>query len=117
MQAQGREVKAQIRANGQKIAQFSAREISVLAEAHLAQHREQLRALALGQRRLRHATVASRFAQCGGRNLALSDSELISRAKLISRHFCVNARHSPSANHKVRIKTLATRGLLPKGAG
>jgi hypothetical protein len=30
-------VQAQIRANGQKIAQFSAREISVLAEAHLAQ--------------------------------------------------------------------------------
>ena len=44
MQSAKRAVRAQIRANGQKIAQFSAREISVLAEAHLAQHRERLRA-------------------------------------------------------------------------
>jgi microcystin-dependent protein len=44
MQSARRAVRAQIRANGQKIAQFSAREISVLAEAHLAQHRERLRA-------------------------------------------------------------------------
>ena len=44
MQSARRAVQAQIRANGQKIAQFSARKISVLAEAHLAQHRERLRA-------------------------------------------------------------------------
>ena len=39
-----REVKAQIRAQGLKVAHYSAKEISILAEAHLAQHREQLRA-------------------------------------------------------------------------
>ena len=40
MQSARREVKAQIRAQGLN----SAKEISILAEAHLAQHREQLRA-------------------------------------------------------------------------
>jgi hypothetical protein len=42
-QSAKRAVRAQIRANGQKIAQFSAKEITLLAEAHLAQHRERLR--------------------------------------------------------------------------
>ncbi len=37
-------VKAQIRARGDKPAHYTAREIAILAEAHLAQHREQLRA-------------------------------------------------------------------------
>ena len=44
MQSARREVKAQIRAQGLKVAHYSAKEISILAEAHLAQHREQLRA-------------------------------------------------------------------------
>src|SRR5215467_13480665 len=44
MQSARREVKAQIRAQGLKVAHHSAKEISILAEAHLAQHREQLRA-------------------------------------------------------------------------
>ena len=42
MQSARREVKAQIRAQGLKVAHYSAKEISILAEAHLAQHREQL---------------------------------------------------------------------------
>ena len=44
MQSARREVKAQIRAQGLKVAHYSAKEISILAEAQLAQHREQLRA-------------------------------------------------------------------------
>jgi hypothetical protein len=44
MQSAKRAVKADIRAKGLKVAQFSAKEITILAEAHLAQHREQLRA-------------------------------------------------------------------------
>ena len=44
MQSARREVKGQIRAQGLKVAHYSAKEISILAEAHLAQHREQLRA-------------------------------------------------------------------------
>ena len=44
MQSARREVKAQIRAQGLKVAHYSAKEISILAEAHLAQHREQLTA-------------------------------------------------------------------------
>src|SRR5215468_7626001 len=44
MQSARREVKAQIRAQGLKVAHYSAKEISILAEAHLAQHREQLKA-------------------------------------------------------------------------
>ena len=44
MQGAKRAVKVQIRANGLKVAHYSAKKIAVLAEAHLAQHREQLRA-------------------------------------------------------------------------
>jgi hypothetical protein len=39
-----RAVKAQIRAQGLKVAHFTAKEISILAEDYVAQHREQLRA-------------------------------------------------------------------------
>ena len=35
-------VQAQIRARGQRISDYSCREMSVMAEAHLAQHREEL---------------------------------------------------------------------------
>jgi hypothetical protein len=35
-------VQAQIRARGERIAQYSCREISVLANAHFAQHQEEL---------------------------------------------------------------------------
>ena len=35
-------VQAQIRARGERIADYSCRDISVLAEAHLAQHRDEL---------------------------------------------------------------------------
>jgi hypothetical protein len=44
MQSAKRAVKDQIRARGEKPAHVTAREISVLAEDYLAQHREQLRA-------------------------------------------------------------------------
>jgi len=39
-----RAVKDQIRARGLKVAHFTAKEISILAEDYVAQHREQLRA-------------------------------------------------------------------------
>src|SRR5262249_17870786 len=44
MQRARKVVKANIRAKGQRLADFSAREITLLAEDYLAQHREQLRA-------------------------------------------------------------------------
>jgi hypothetical protein len=44
MQRAKKAVQASIRAKGQRIADFSAREITLLAEDYLAQHREQLRA-------------------------------------------------------------------------
>jgi DNA invertase Pin-like site-specific DNA recombinase len=44
MQRAKKAVQANIRAKGQRLADFSAREITVLAEDYLAQHREQLRA-------------------------------------------------------------------------
>ena len=42
MQRAKKAVQANIRAKGQRIADFSAREITLLAEDYLAQHREQL---------------------------------------------------------------------------
>jgi DNA-binding PucR family transcriptional regulator len=44
MQRAKRVVQANIRAKGQRLADFSAREITLMAEDYLAQHREQLRA-------------------------------------------------------------------------
>jgi integrase len=44
MQRAKKIVQASIRAKGQRLADFSAREITLLAEDYLAQHREQLRA-------------------------------------------------------------------------
>jgi ABC-type cobalamin transport system ATPase subunit len=40
-------VKAQIIASGQKVAEYSARDIALLAEAYMAQHREELIAKAV----------------------------------------------------------------------
>ncbi len=44
LQRAKRAVQAQLRAQGLKLAQFSAQEITLLAEAHLAQHRDELMA-------------------------------------------------------------------------
>ena len=54
MQRAKKVVQANIRAKGQRLADFSAREITLLAEDNLAQHGEQ----AKGRGRTRHRYVA-----------------------------------------------------------